>query len=181
MMVVALVQGKISGMSADELGDSFAKGLASMAFVVFVIGLARSVSIVLSEGNVLHTIVYALTRPLMDLPRWVASIGMMLIIAVINPIIPSATSKGAILVPIIKPIGEVLGLAPELVVQAFQFGDGFTNIISPILGWTVGSLAMVKVSFPRWFEWAFGKVLAFIGVAALLMFLFTISGWTFAL
>ncbi|MCI6261133.1 MAG: AbgT family transporter [Pyramidobacter sp.] len=181
MMVVALVQGKIAGMSADELGDSFAKGLASMAFVVFVIGLARSVSIVLSEDNVLHTIVYALTRPLMDLPRWVASIGMMLIIAVINPIIPSATSKGAILVPIIKPIGEVLGLAPELVVQAFQFGDGFTNIISPILGWTVGSLAMVKVSFPRWFEWAFGKVLAFIGVAALLMFLFTISGWTFAL
>lgn len=181
MMAVAIVQGIIVGMSADEIGNSFAKGLATMAFVGFVIGMARSISLVLTAGNVLHTIVYALTRPLMGLPRWISSVGMMLVIAIINPIIPSATSKAAILVPIIKPIGEVLGLAPELVIQSFQFGDGFTNIVSPILGWTVGSLAMAKIPFPRWLKWAFPRVLIMIAVAALLMFIFTVTGWTFVI
>ena len=61
MMGVAVVQGILAGMSADEIGNIFVKGLAGMAFVGFVIGMARTVSIVLADGSVLHTIVYALT------------------------------------------------------------------------------------------------------------------------
>lgn len=178
MIVVCIVQGVLAGMSADEIGNAFAKGLASMAFVGFVIGLARTVSIVLTDGNILHTIVYYITMPLLHLPQWLSAIGMMLVIALINPIIPSATSKAAILVPIIKPIGEVLGLAPEVIVQAFQFGDGFTNIVSPLLGWTVGSLAMAKIPFNKWMKWALPKVLILLGISCILMFILTITGWT---
>ena len=178
MMFVALIQGVIAGMNADQIGNSFAKGLSDMAFVGFVIGMAKAVSLVLGDGNVLHTIVYFVTRPLMGLPRWISSIGMTLVIAIINPIIPSATSKAAILVPIMKPIGEALGMQPELIVQAFQFGDGFTNLVSPLLGWTVGGIAMAGVSFDKWFKWAFPKVLMLIGAACVIMFVMTITGWT---
>lgn len=178
MMFVALIQGIIAGMSADEIAVSFTKGLASMAFVGFVIGMAKTVSIVLSDGNILHTIVYFVTRPLMGLPRRISSIGMTLVIAIINPIIPSATSKAAILVPILKPIGEALGMQPELIVQAFQFGDGFTNLVSPLLGWTVGGIAMANVPFDKWFKWAFPKVLILIAISCAIMFIMTITGWT---
>lgn len=178
MMVVAIVQGIIAGMGADEIANSFAKGLASMAFVGFVIGMAKTVSIVLTNGNVLHTIVYFITLPLMNLPRWISSVAMTLVIAIINPIIPSATSKAAILVPILKPIGEVLGLEPELIVQCFQFGDGFTNLVSPLLGWTVGGVAMAGVDFGKWVKWVLPKVLTCIGVACVVIFLMTIFGWT---
>lgn len=179
MLVVAIVQGLLSGMSADEIGSTFAKGLANMAFVGFVIGLARTISLVLTAGNVLHTIVYVVTLPLLALPRWISSVGMTLVIALINPIIPSATSKAAILVPIIKPIGEVLQLNPEMVVQAFQFGDGFTNIVSPLLGWTIGGIAMVKVSYPQWLKWALPKVITLVAVSCLIVLLLTMIGWTF--
>lgn len=179
MLVVAIVQGLLSGMSADEIGSTFAKGLANMAFVGFVIGLARTISLVLTAGNVLHTIVYVVTLPLLALPRWISSVGMTLVIALINPIIPSATSKAAILVPIIKPIGEVLQLNPEMVVQAFQFGDGFTNIVSPLLGWTIGGIAMAKVSYPQWLKWALPKVITLVAVSCLIMLLLTMIGWTF--
>lgn len=179
MLVVAIVQGLLSGMSADEIGSTFAKGLANMAFVGFVIGLARTISLVLTAGNVLHTIVYVVTLPLLALPRWISSVGMTLVIALINPIIPSATSKAAILVPIIKPIGEVLQLNPEMVVQAFQFGDGFTNIVSPLLGWTIGGIAMAKVSYPQWLKWALPKVITLVVVSCLIMLLLTMIGWTF--
>lgn len=178
LLIVAVAQGILAGMSADEIGNTFAKGIAGMAFVGFVIGMARAVSIVLSDGNVLHPMVYILTLPLMNLPSWVATIGMMLVITLINPVIPSATSKAAILIPIVKPIGEVLGLAPEMMVQAFQFGDGFTNIISPLLGWTVGSLAMTGISIETWLKWALPKVMFLIGVACLIMFGLTVTGWT---
>lgn len=179
MLVVAIVQGLLAGMSPDNIGNSFAKGLANMAFVGFVIGLARSVSLVLTDGNVLHTIVYVVTLPLLSLPRWISSVGMTLVIALINPIIPSATSKAAILVPIIKPIGEVLQLHPEMIVQAFQFGDGFSNIVSPLLGWTIGGIAMAKVSYPQWVKWALPKVLTLVAISCVMVLLLTIVGWTF--
>lgn len=158
MTISSVIIGLIGRMSADDIGNTFAKGCAGMAFVGIVIGLARTVSLVLTAGNVLHTIVYVITLPLLSLPSWISSSGMMLVIALINPIIPSATSKAAILVPIIKPIGEVLRLEPEMIVQAFQFGDGFTNMVSPLLGWTVGSVAMANVPFGKWVKWALPKV-----------------------
>lgn len=178
MLVAMVLVGFFGGMSADELGNSFAKGLSSMAFVGFVIGLARVISLVLGEGNVLHTIVFVLTRPLMDLPRSVASVGLTAVIALINPLIPSATSKAAILIPIIKPVAETLGLNLHLAVMAFQMGDGFTNLISPLLGWMIGSCAMANVPYQKWFKWVFPKVLIFLLIAFALVFILTISGWT---
>ena len=86
MLITMVLVGIIGGMSADQLGNSFSKGLASMAFVAFVIGLAKVISLVLENGNVIHTIVYVLTQPLMALPRSVASVGLTLIVSIINPI-----------------------------------------------------------------------------------------------
>lgn len=177
-ILVSIICGIIAGYSPDKLGDEFVKGLQSMVFVCFVIGLARVMSLVLTDGNILHTIVYVLTRPLMDLPRSVASIGMTAIISVSNLVIPSATSKAAILVPIIQPIANTLGMDPNLAVQAFQYGDGFTNIVSPFLGWTIGSCAMAGVPYPKWLKWALPKVLAFIVLGFVIMFILTESGWT---
>lgn len=178
MIVTMILVGILGGMSAEELGQSFAKGLASMAFVAFVIGLAKVISLILDNGNVIHTIVYVLTQPLMNLPRSVASVGLTLIVSIINPIIPSATSKAAILVPIMKPVADALGLQPNLAVVAYQMGDSFTNLISPLLGWMIGSCAMADVPYAKWLKWAFPKVLLFILLACVIVFLLTVTGWT---
>lgn len=178
MLITMVLVGIIGGMSADQLGNSFSKGLASMAFVAFVIGLAKVISLVLENGNVIHTIVYVLTQPLMALPRSVASVGLTLIVSIINPIIPSATSKAAILVPIMKPVAEALGLQLNLAVVAYQMGDSFTNLVSPLLGWMIGSCAMANVPFAKWFKWVFPKVLCFIALACVIVFLLTVTGWT---
>lgn len=174
---VAIVCGLIGGFSMDKIGSEFAKGLASMAFVAFVIGLAKVMSIVMTNGNILHTIVYWITRPLMGLPLAVASIGMTLVISLVNMVIPSASSKAAILVPILAPIAETLGMMPELAVQAFQYGDGFTNMVSPFLGWTVGSLVTAGVPFAKWMKWALPKVIAFLTLGCVVMFALTTFGW----
>lgn len=178
MLCTMILVGVIGGMSAEQLGQNFAKGLASMAFVAFVIGLAKVISLVLGEGNVIHTIVYILTKPLLGLPKSVASIGLTIIVSIINPIIPSATSKAAILVPIMKPVAEALEMQLNLAVVAYQMGDSFTNLLSPLLGWMIGSCVMADVPFAKWFKWVFPKVLLFILLACVIVFVLTATGWT---
>ena len=92
-------------------------------------------------------------------------------------IIPSATSKAAILVPIMKPVADALGLQPNLAVVAYQMGDSFTNLISPLLGWMIGSCAMANVPYATWLKWVLPKVLIFIVLACLIVLL-TVTGWT---
>ncbi len=177
-IVVSIVCGFIGKFSFDKLGNEFAKGLSTMAFVAFVIGIAKVMSMVMTNGNILHTIVYSLTLPLMNMPLAVSSMGMTGVISAVNFIIPSASSKAAILVPILKPISDVLGLKPEIAVQAFQYGDGFTNMISPFLAWTVGSCVMAGVPFPKWLKWVVPKVIAFLLISVVIMYILTATGWT---
>ena len=178
MLCTMILVGFIGGMTPEELGQNFVKGLSSMAFVAFVIGLAKVISLVLGDGNVIHTIVYVLTKPLMELPKSVASIGLTIIVSIINPIIPSATSKAAILVPIMKPVAEALGMQLNLAVVAYQMGDSFTNLLSPLLGWMIGSCVMADVPFAKWFKWVFPKVLLFILLACFIVFDLTATGWS---
>ncbi|MBS4785855.1 MAG: AbgT family transporter [Clostridiales bacterium] len=176
-VTVAVISGFIGGFSFEKIGNEFAKGLAGMAFVAFVIGLANVMSLILTQGNILHTIVNFMTAPLMNLPRSVASVGMTAVISVLNLLIPSASSKMAILVPILQPVSEALGMMPELAVQAFQYGDGFSNMVSPMLGWTIGSCVTAGVPFPKWAKWAFPKVIAFLLLSFVIMFGLTEFGW----
>ncbi len=176
-LLVAIICGLIGGFSFDKVGNEYVKGLMDLAFVGFVIGLARVMSLVMEEGNIIHTLVFLMTRPLMGVSRSVASVGMTAIISVINLLIPSATSKAAILVPILKPVADVLNMDPNLAVQAFQYGDGFTNMISPVLGWTIGSCVMAGVPFPKWFKWVIPKVIVFLLLGFVIMVILTETGW----
>lgn len=177
-ILTVLVIGLLTRMSLDNLGEGFAKGLASMAFIAFIIGLARVMSLILIEGNILDTTVYFLTKPLMDINQSFATIGISLIVSLLNPLVPSATSKAAILIPIIQPIAETLGLTKQVAVQAFQFGDGFTNLVSPVLGWTIGSCVAAGVSFIKWVRWVLPIVLLFLFVSFIILYVLTSISWT---
>ena len=178
LTISSLIIGLLGGMSGDELGKQFGAGLATMAFIGFVIGLAKVISLILNDGNVIHTIVYVLTKPLRFLPESVTNIGIAIVVSILNPLIPSATSKAAILVPIIQPVAETLKLNLNIVIVAFQLGDGFTNLISPLLGWMVGSCVMAEVPFSKWVKWVFPKVIIFMLLSFVLIYILTVTGWT---
>ena len=178
LTISSLIIGLLGGMSGDELGKQFGAGLATMAFIGFVIGLAKVISLILNDGNVIHTIVYVLTKPLRFLPESVTNIGIAIVVSILNPLIPSATSKAAILVPIIHPVAETLKLNLNIVIVAFQLGDGFTNLISPLLGWMVGSCVIAEVPFSKWVKWVFPKVIIFMLLSFVLIYILTVTGWT---
>lgn len=177
-ILTVITIGLLTRMSWNTLAEHFAKGISSMAFIAFVIGLARVMSLILTEGNILDTIVHYMTQPLMDINQSFATIGMSLIISVLNPLVPSATSKAAVLIPIVEPIAVTLGLPKQVAIQAFQFGDGFTNLISPVLGWTIGSCVAAGVPFTKWVRWVLPSVVIFMLLGFVILYVLTSIGWT---
>ncbi len=177
-LLSGILFGIIANMKADELGKAFEKGVMGIAFVCFIIGMGRAISLIMAAGNITHTIVYAVTRPLMNLDRGFISIGLAAIISVLDLPIPSASAKAVIIMPILQPMAEALKIHPQLIVQAFQFGDGFSNIISPILGWTVGSTIIAKVPLDKWVRWSFPKAFLMLIVACVFIYILYAIGWT---
>lgn len=99
MILFAIVIGLVKGFSFDQIGNSFAKGTASMAFVSFIIGCAATLSLVMTQGNIMHTIVYYACKPLQGMGTGIAAVGMSVVITFINLFIPSASAKVAVLCP----------------------------------------------------------------------------------
>ncbi|UUX33789.1 hypothetical protein [Fundicoccus culcitae] len=176
-LVTAIVMGISSGMTMDEIGNNVAKGISQMGFIAFIIGLAGAFTLILRTGNIMDTIVYAATIPLSKISGGWANIGIMLIVSLLNFIIPSAASKAAILIPTIMPITNALGISAQAAVQAFMFGNGFTILISPVLGWTLGSLEAAEVPYDRWVRWVTPIIVVFMIVAAVILYILTLLNW----
>ena len=177
-LIVAIICGVIGGYSMDDLAKKFAKGMSDVAFVTFLIGVARVITIVMTEGNIIHTIVYSLTKPLELLPDSLTVIGMSAAVSLVDLIITSVVSKSTLMVPIFAPIAETLGIYEFLVLFAFQLGDSFTKLMTPFAATIVASCALAGVPFGKWVKWVLPKVLIFIGMAWVILFVLTITGWT---
>lgn len=178
MIPVAIVIGYINRMNANEIGNSFAKGVASMGFICFIIGLAGAISLVMKNGNILDTIAYYASLPLQNLGAGFASIGISIVVSLLNFFIPSASAKAAALVPIVKPMAETLGIPLQVATQAFQIGDGFCNLISPFLGWTMGGLAIAKVPYQKWVKWVLPLLIILLVFEYVVLFILSGIGWT---
>lgn len=177
MIIMAIVIGLVHGFNGDQIGGAFAKGTAGMAFVGFIIGVAASLSTVMNTGNIIHTIVHYACMPLNGLSTGVAAVGMNLVITFINLFIPSASAKAAVLVPIVQPMCEMLGVSLQVGVQSFMYGDKLTNIISPVLGTTVAALALAKIDYTKWVKWVLPKLAVLACICWASLVILTTIGW----
>lgn len=177
MIIMAIIIGLVHGFNGDQIGGAFAKGTAGMAFVGFIIGVAASLSTVMNTGNIIHTIVHYACMPLNGLSTGVAAVGMNLVITFINLFIPSASAKAAVLVPIVQPMCEMLGVTLQVGVQSFMYDDKLTNIISPVLGTTVAALALAKIDYTKWVKWVLPKLLILACICWASLVVLTTIGW----
>lgn len=174
---VAILIGLVSRMGTENVAKNFAKGVSNIAFVTFIIGLAQLFSNVLVQGQVMPTIIDFLTRPLMGANRGWATVGVAIITALLDPIIPSASAKASMMVPILRPMFELLEIPRQHGVLAYQYGDAWTNLISPVLGWTVASLAAAGISYEKWVKWYLPVFIILEIVSIILLYFLTLSGF----
>ena len=135
-----------------------------------MVGLAGGIIIVLQEGHIIDPILHSLANLMSEAGR-VLSLGIMYLIqTMINIIIPSGSAKAALTMPIMAPFSDVIGLSRQATVMAFQFGDGFTNMITPTSGVLIGALGIARIPYDIWvkFFWKFILLLIIIGFVLLI-------------
>lgn len=177
MIPISIFCGKLNGDSFDTIGKRFENGTKDMSFLCVLVGLAAVVSLIMKNGQIMATITYYLSMPLQKLDSGIATIGIAAVIAAINFVIPSASAKAAALIPIIKPMAEMLSISPQLAVQAFQVGDGFMNILSPFNAVTLAGIALAKVPYGKWAKWVIPLMIVYYIMEFTFLFILGSIGW----
>jgi uncharacterized ion transporter superfamily protein YfcC len=129
------------------------KGAISMLPAVFMIALASSVKLVMTESGIIDTIMNTVIGVLDGKNKFLAVILIYLLILILQVFIGSASAKIFLVMPIIFPIATALGLSPELVILAYCMADGFTDVILPTNPVLLVGLSMVNVSYGQWAKW----------------------------
>ncbi len=168
--VMGLASGIANNKSPNTITKLFLDGVKDIASAALIVGLAGGIIIVLQEGKIIDTILYSISQSMKSMGK-VGSIGIMYLIQTfINIIIPSGSAKAALTMPIMAPFSDLIGISRQATVVAFQFGDGFTNMITPTSGVLIGVLGVAKIPYEKWVKW----VTPFIIILVILGFLLLI-------
>ncbi len=139
--------------SANKITGLFLDGVKDIMSAALVVGLAGGIIVILEDGKVIDTILHDMSQAMYGFNN-VATVSIMYAIqTVINVVIPSGSAKAAITMPIMAPFSELIGLSKQATVMAFQFGDGFTNMITPTSGVLIGVLGVAKIPYQKWVKW----------------------------
>lgn len=124
-----------------------------MVNAAFIVGFANGISVILASGNILNTIVYWLSIPMSGMGSILGANFMFVANLFINLFIPSGSGQAAAVMPLMVPVADLAGITRQVAVQAFQFGDGFSNCLFPTAGTLMGSLAIAKTDWTKYAKW----------------------------
>ena len=168
-----LALGIAAGFAADGSADSIAKEFVAGAKDIFsaalIIGFAAGIIYILKNGNVIDPMLNSMAASLEGAGK-TGALGLMYgIQTFLNLFIPSASAKAAVTMPIMAPFSDMIGLSRQATVLAFQFGDGFTNMITPCSGVLMAVLSVAKIQYAKWLRWVWKFILTLLVVGFLLL------------
>ena len=170
-LLMGIVCGGIAGFSANRIAEELLAGAKDILSAALVVGFASGIIVILQDGKVVDSILHSMQKGL-DGSGPTASLSAMYgIQAVINFLIPSASAKAAITIPIMTPFADMVGVSRQAMVLAFQFGDGFTNMLTPTSGVLMAALAMARIPYEKWLKWVWKGTLALLLIGLVLLLL----------
>ena len=177
---MGIICGIISRFPSDRIVNELMAGAKDILSAALVVGFASGIIVILQDGKIIDSILHSMQEGLSGSGKAGSLSAMYGIQALINLLIPSATAKAAITIPIMAPFADLVGVSRQAMVLAFQFGDGFTNMITPTSGVLVAALAMARIPYAEWVRWIWKMVLALLLLGFLLLLptvLFQLAGW----
>ena len=168
-LAMGLLSGVADSQNADDIAKLFLAGCKDILSAALVVGLASGIIFVLKDGKVIDTMLYGLTRSLAQTGE-VASLGVMYLFqTALNIVMPSGSAKAALTMPIMTQFADLISVSRQTTVLAFQFGDGFTNMLTPTSGVLIGVLGIARIPYGTWLKWVWKFILALIAIGFLLM------------
>ncbi len=153
----------------DKAIRLFLEGCKDIMVAALVVGIAGGIIIILEDGKIIDTILYAISKSMTNSGEEGAVGAMYLIQNLINIVIPSGSAKAALTIPMMAEFSDLVGVSRQLTVLAFQFGDGFTNMITPTSGVLIGVLGVARVPYATWAKFILPFIIMLIIIGFLLL------------
>lgn len=176
-LMMAVFCGLIGGLGINGTAVSFVKGCGSMAYAALVIGMARAISVVMTDGKIIDTVVYYLSLPISQYGSVIGANLMFFANIVINFFIPSGSGQAVTVMPIMVPLADLTGITRQVAVQAFQFGDGFTNCFIPTASVVMGCLGIAGIAYEKYVKWIFPFIMLQVVLAMVALTVLQLMQW----
>ena len=158
-LVAGCVAGLLGGLGVAGTTTAYLEGMQAMLPAAILIGVARTLSLVLTDGHVTDTILNGLATPLSSAPAAFASMLMIPFHSIVHVAVPSVSGQAVLTMPILVPLSDLLGISRQVTVLAYQTGAGLTELLTPTNGGLMAVLLAAGVSFPQWIRFAIVGVL----------------------
>lgn len=164
-------------LTINDTTEAFIAGAKDLVGTALIIGFARGILIVARDGMIIDTVLHSLSSLIgSDMPIF-ASQAMVLVQTAINFFIPSGSGQAALTMPIMAPLSDLLNVSRQTAVLAFQFGDGFSNMIYPTSPVLMGVLSLAKIPWQRWARWILPFQLFLLFLSLLIMIPANLMEW----
>ena len=177
-LLLALMVGLVSENGVNHTADTFGKGAAELTGTALLIGFARSIALIMEEGEILHTVVHSMATPLSFAGAEIAATGMLFIQSMLNFFIPSGSGQALVTMPLMAPLGDLAGVSRQVSVLAFQLGDGLMNMIVPTNPVLMGILGLASIPYDRWLKFIFPLIIKLLTVCAVALALAVRTGYS---
>jgi uncharacterized ion transporter superfamily protein YfcC len=162
-LVGGIAAGLIGGFSLTQTVITYVEGMTTLLPAAMMVGLARSISLVLEDGRVVDTMLNAFVTPLAHVPRVASALLMIPLQGIIHIAVPSVSGQAVLTMPLFVPVSDLLGFSREVAVLTYQTGGGLMEMASPTNGALMAILLAAGVPLQRWLRFAL------LGIGALVL------------
>lgn len=175
-LAMGIICGAVAGFSPNRIADEMVAGAKDILSAAMIVGLASGIIVLMQDSGLMERMLASLENGLNGSGPLAALGGMYGLQAAINMLIPSATAKAAITIPVMAPFADAVGVSRQAMVLAFQFGDGFTNMITPTSGVLLAALGMAGIQYDSWVRKVWKPILCLMAAGFVLLAVTLIPG-----
>lgn len=158
-IAVGVLSGIIGGLNQESIAISFIEGAKDLISASLAIALARGIVIIAQNGFIIDTMLNSAAGYLQNLSKVVFVNLTFFIEALLAFLIPSSSGLASLTIPVLAPLSDLVGVSVQLIVTAYQFGVGLTNIITPTSGVLMGALALANIPYSKWLKFVMPLIL----------------------
>lgn len=171
LLVGGFVSAAIAGIPLKKRLKIIGSSIAGIAPGIVLILLAMSVKFIISNGGIMDTILFYTSEAILTASPYVAILLIYALILLLELFVGSSSAKAFLVMPLIAPLSDLIGITRQTSVLAFCFGDGFSNVIYPTNPVLLICLGLTVVTFPKWFKWTYKLQLLSLGIACVFLFI----------
>ena len=158
-----------------QAGRAVWDGFLGIAPAIPLLMMAASVKHIIASGGILDTLLHWASGIFSGASPFASALIIYGLTLVLEIFVASGSAKALLIIPILMPLADLVGVNRQIAVSAYTFGDGFSNLVYPTNALLLITLSLTVVPYHKWFKWVLRLwpwiilvTVAFLGIAVLI-------------